>query len=76
VQKLDLFSRAKVLISRGWPPIVVARDLGVSRQTLLYWRSLMDYDHAFASLRRRALLLPEHLRDRLVTDLTESRRAA
>jgi len=58
------------------PPAYVAAKLGVSHTTVWTWRRLMDHDHTFAILRRRVLQLPEHLRDQLVTDLADVKRAA
>lgn len=74
--KVDLFAKAKWLVARGMPPSYVAERLGVSRTTVGYWVRLMDHDHTFKQLRRRVLRLPEHLRDQLVTDLVDARRAA
>jgi hypothetical protein len=58
------------------PPTYVAQKLAISRQTLVYWTKLMNHDSTFKQLRRRVLRLPEHLRDQLVTDLVDARRAA
>jgi hypothetical protein len=76
VVKIDLFVKAKWLVARGMPPGYVAGKLGVSRATVGYWVKLMDHDSTFKQLRRRVLRLPEHLRDQLVTDLVDARRAA
>jgi len=76
VVKLDLFAKAKWLVARGMPPSYVAEKLAISRTTVWYWIKLMDHDHTFKELRRRVLQLPEHLRDQLVTDLTDARTAA
>lgn len=74
--KVDLFAKAKWMIGRGIPPSYVAERLNVSRTTLWSWRRLMNHDSTFKELRRRVLMLPAHLRDQLVTDLSDARRAA
>lgn len=72
--KLDQYAKARRLFELGMPPSYVALKLGLSRTTVWYWLRLSGKDSEFAQLRRRALALPDDLRDRLVTDLT--RRAA
>lgn len=75
VQKTDLFAKAKWLVSNGMPPSYVADKLGISRTTLLYWRSLMNLDTTVAELRRRVLMLPERYRDQIETALADRRAA-
>jgi hypothetical protein len=74
--KLDLFRKAKWLVSNGMPPSYVSEKLGISRTTELYWRQLMDHDGAVKELRRRVLLLPERCRDQIATAIQDARRAA
>lgn len=74
--KLDLFRKAKWLVANGMPPSYVAARLGISRQTELYWRQLMDHDHTVKELRRRVLMLPERFREQIATAIADSRRAA
>jgi hypothetical protein len=75
VQKIDLFAKAKWLVSNGMPPSYIADKLGISRTTLLYWRQLMDLDTTVAELRRRVLMLPERYRDQIATALADRRAA-
>ena len=62
------------MIGRGIPPSYVAEKLKVSRTTVWTWMKLMGHDRPFKELRRRVLMLPAHLRDQLVTDLTDAAR--
>jgi hypothetical protein len=71
IQKLDLFAKAKWLVANGMPPSYIAARLGISRPTLLYWRSLMDLDATVAQLRRRVLALPPRYRDQIATALAD-----
>lgn len=75
MQKIDLFAKAKWLVSNGMPPSYIADKLGISRTTLLYWRQLMDLDTTVAELRRRVLMLPERYRDQIATALADRRAA-
>lgn len=76
VIKLDLFRKAKWLVANGMPPSYVAEKLGISRQTELYWRQLMDHDHTVKELRRRVLMLPERHREQIATAIQDARRVA
>lgn len=76
VQKLDLFAKAKWLVANGMPPSYVAEKLGISRQTELNWRQLMNHDYTVKELRRRVLQLPSHLRDQIATAIQDARKAA
>jgi hypothetical protein len=75
VVKLDLFRKAKWLVAQGMPPSYVATRLGISRTTELYWRSLMDHDHATRELRRRVLMLPPAAREQIATAIADRRAA-
>lgn len=74
--KLDLFRKARWLVSNGMPPSYVAGQLGVSRTTELRWRRLMNHDGAVRELRRRVLMLPEHCRDQIATAIQDAKKAA
>lgn len=76
VNKIDLFAKAKWLVANGMPPSYVADKLGISRQTELNWRQLMDHDYTVKELRRRVLQLPEHYRDQIATAIQDARKAA
>ncbi len=76
VVKLDLFTKAKWLVSNGMPPAYVASKLGISRTTELRWRQLMNHDVAVQELRRRVLQLPPRYRDQIATTIQDARRVA
>lgn len=74
--KTELFVKAKWLVSNGMPSSYIARRLGISRTTELYWRQLMDHDGTVQALKRRVLQLPERYRDQIATAIQDARRAA
>lgn len=76
IVKLDLFVKAKWLVSNGMPPSYVAAKLGISRTTEVRWRQMMNHDVAVKELRRRVLQLPEKYRNQIVTAVHDARRAA
>ena len=76
VVKVDLFRKARWLVSNGMPPSYVAWRLGISRTTELYWRKLFDHSSAVKELRRRVLQLPEVYRDQIATAIQDARKAA
>ncbi len=76
VVKTDLFRKAKWLVSNGMPASYIARRLGISRTTELYWRQLMDHDGTVQALRRRVLQLPERYRDQIATAIQDSKSRA
>lgn len=76
VIKIDLFVKAKWFVANGMPSSYIARRLGISRQTELSWRRLMNHDNTAAALKRRVLQLPERYRDQIATAIQDARRVA
>lgn len=74
--KVDLFRKAKWFVANGMPSSYIAAKLGISRQTELSWRQMMDHDGTVQALKRRVLQLPARYRDQIATAIQDARKAA